>query len=80
MQAYHDSAWLVFSTPDLLFFFFFWMSLGFELRASNLLGSAISLELCPQLFFALVIFQVGSHIFAMVASDHDPLTYLWTPT
>jgi hypothetical protein len=39
-------------------FFFFFLVLGFELRALCLL------EPHPQPFFALVIFQIMSHIFA----------------
>jgi hypothetical protein len=60
-------------------FFFFWVVvvvLGFELRASHLLGRFLSLEPCPSPFFAVVIFHIGSHVFHLgLASDHDPPTY-----
>jgi hypothetical protein len=43
---------------------FFFNSTGFELRASPLLGSTLPLEQHHQPFFALVIFQSESHVFA----------------
>jgi hypothetical protein len=47
------------------FFYFFSAVLGFELRALCLLGSTLPLDL-PNLqpFYALVIFQIESHVFA----------------
>jgi hypothetical protein len=43
---------------------FVFMVLGFELRASHFLGSTLPREPCLQPLFALVIFQIESHIFA----------------
>jgi hypothetical protein len=42
----------------------FFMVLGFELRVLSLLAGTLPLEPCSQTFFALVIFQVVSHIFS----------------
>jgi hypothetical protein len=65
----------------LLFYFIFihsfiFAELGFELRASHLLDRySISFEPHPQLFFALVMFQVGSHIFDQGNLRHIPPTH-----
>jgi hypothetical protein len=53
----------------ILDFFSFWWLLGFWLRASFLLGKP---------FFAFVIFQIGSYVFALgPASHHNPPTYAY---
>jgi hypothetical protein len=43
--------------------FFFLTVLGFELRASHLLSRPLPFEHTPSSLFALVVFQVGSHVF-----------------
>jgi hypothetical protein len=58
-----------------LFFFSFLVAVGFEFRALYLLGKhALSHELCLQPFFALIIFQMGSCIFAQLSlARHIPI-------
>jgi hypothetical protein len=57
------------------FLFFLFVAPQFELRALHLLGSALSLELHPQPFFALSIFQIGFHVYAWVGLDCNPPLY-----
>jgi hypothetical protein len=66
------------NTTQRSYLFVFLVVLGFELMASHLLGKCSII----QPFFALVIFQIGSHIFAQGRPQTDtllstPPEYLW---
>jgi hypothetical protein len=50
----------------LFYFFFVMVVLGFELKASHLL----SLSHVSSPYFALVIFQIGSHVFSPGLASH----------
>jgi hypothetical protein len=54
-----------------LFFFFWWLLLGLELRDSHLPG-LYHLNYSPSPF-SLVIFQIGSPIFAQASLDLHPI-------
>jgi hypothetical protein len=56
------------------FLFFFLAVLGFKLRASSLLGNITWAT--SHLFFALVIFQIGSVLLPKLVSDLILPTYL----
>jgi hypothetical protein len=53
----------------------FFHSSGFELRALNLLGRHSTTLAMPLAFFALVIFELGPHVYAQLGLDNYPPIY-----
>jgi hypothetical protein len=53
--------------------------LGFELRALHLLGSWSTTLAITSALFALVVLEIGSHVFAQANLDCNPpiLCFLW---
>jgi hypothetical protein len=56
-------------------FFFFLVVQGFEFRTSLFLGKGSSTSATPLAPFALVIFQIGSHLFFWADLGGDALIY-----
>jgi hypothetical protein len=48
-------------------FFFFWWYWGLNSRSCSYYAGALSIQSCPQPFLLLIIFQIGSHIFLLLA-------------
>jgi hypothetical protein len=51
------------------------VTLGFEFRASYLLGRHTTSSVVPPALFALAIFQIGSHIYAQASLGCNPPVY-----
>jgi hypothetical protein len=51
---------------------FYSVVLGFDLRASHLLGRCSTTCTAPPVLFALVILELGVSPFAQADLDHDP--------
>jgi hypothetical protein len=59
-----------------ILFFFFLVVLGFELKTLCLLGRHFTTRAMPPTLFALVIFQIGSLLFAGIWSQTTILLHL----
>jgi hypothetical protein len=57
-------------------FFCFWAILGVWAQGLHLLGRCHTTWVMPPWLSALVIFQIGSHVYSQTRMDHSPICFL----